>query len=85
MSHGERALRLGIYCGLAAVKLKDDSFAQRFLGRSIREVSDAEYLEVTLEIQRRLVAAGVIGADEDPFEETVEGCLSQAEVRWMLE
>lgn len=87
MSSGERVLRLGIYCGLAAVKLADHSYARRFLDRKIADVSDAEYLEVTIEIQQKLVGAGVIGPDEDPFEETMEEfteALGHAKVREML-
>jgi len=87
MSAGERALRLGIYCGLAAVKLGDRSYAVRFLDRQISDVTEAEYLEVTLEIQRKLVEAGIIGPDEDPFEETLDELvarLGQSEVRELL-
>jgi hypothetical protein len=72
MTNGEKALRLGVYAGLAAVKLGDHSYAQRFLGRRIADVSEAEYLQVTTEIQHKLVAAGIIQPDEDPFDEVIQ-------------
>jgi hypothetical protein len=69
MTDWERALRLGIYAGLAAVKLQDQSYAERFLDRNIADVSAAEYAAFTCEVHRKLVDAGIIQADEDPFEE----------------
>jgi len=71
MRSGERALRLAIYCKLAAEKLGDKSYTVRCLGRDICEVSDREVIEVTAEIGAELVKAGIIGPDEDPFDTVV--------------
>ena len=68
MTNAEKALRLGIYAGLAAVKLGDHSYARRFIGRRIGDVSAEEYFEFVNEVQQRLVAAGIVGPDEDPFD-----------------
>jgi hypothetical protein len=67
----EKALRLGFYAGIAVAKLGDDSYARQFIGRDIADVSEAEYLEVTREIHHKLLKAGIIRPDEDPFEEVV--------------
>jgi hypothetical protein len=69
MNRLERALRLGCYTGLAAVKLGDDSYARRFIDRRIDDVSDAEFFEMCHEVHAKAVAAGIIGLDEDPFED----------------
>jgi len=80
MSPAERAMRLGCYAGLAAVKLGDDSYARQFLGRTISQVSEAEYQQAVTEIQQKLVAAGIIQADEDPFEQMVQDAFGGAPV-----
>ncbi len=60
-------LRAGYYAGIAARLLGDRTYEQRWHGRA-DELTEAEYAVMTAEIQRRLVAAGHIAADEDPFE-----------------
>jgi hypothetical protein len=65
----ERAVRLGVYAGLAAVKLGDNSYARQFFGRAITEVSEVEYVSATAEIHGKLLAAGIIQPDEDPFDQ----------------
>jgi hypothetical protein len=72
MTNSEKALRLGIYAGLAAVKLNDHSYARRFLGRRVGDVSAEEYFQFVNEVQQKLVAAGVIQPDEDPFDEAIQ-------------
>ena len=59
--------RVGCYAGIASRLLGDDSYAERWLGRA-QELTEAEYMSETAEIQARLVAAGLIGPDEDPYE-----------------
>jgi hypothetical protein len=72
MTNSEKALRLGIYAGLAAVKLGDHSFARQFVGRRIADVSPEEYFQFVNEVQQKLVAAGVIQPDEDPYDEAIQ-------------
>ena len=72
MTDAEKALRLGVYAGLAAVKLGDHSYANQFAGRRIEDVSAEEYFAFVNEVQQKLVAAGIVGPDEDPFDGVVE-------------
>lgn len=66
MSRDEMPVRMGLYSGLASRVLKDDSYAARWLGRA-HELTEEDYIEATHEIQSRLVKAGFIGPDEDPY------------------
>jgi len=58
--------RHGWYCGYALRHLGDDSYGRRWFGRS-DELTEVGYLETVAEISGRLLAAGVIRPDEDPF------------------
>ena len=60
-------IRAGYYFGMAARILGDKSYAERWLGRA-QEMTEADYMEATHEIQMRLVEAGLILPDEDPYE-----------------
>lgn len=87
MTNGEKALRLGIYAGLAAVKLGDPSFAEELSGRNICDVTDEDFRLIAGEIHVRLLIAGFIQPDEDPFEAAVQDLVEQMgeeQVRWML-
>ena len=67
MPREEMLLRLGFYCGRAARDLGDFSYAARTIGRG-REITITEYEEISSEIHARLLAAGKIRPDEDPYE-----------------
>lgn len=60
-------LRFGFYCSFASKELGDHSYYLWFMGRA-HEVTPAIYWEVTSEIHARLVQAGKIAPDEDPYE-----------------
>lgn len=60
-------LRAGYYAGIAGRLLGDNSYAKEWHGRA-DELTEAEYILMTSEIQSRLVDAGHIAVDEDPFE-----------------
>jgi hypothetical protein len=77
VTNGEKALRLGCYAGLAAVKLGDLSFARWFEGRNIRDVTDEEFRKFTGEIHVRLLLAGHIQPDEDPFDDMYRELVAQ--------
>jgi hypothetical protein len=66
MSRDEMLLRHGFYCGMADRVLGDVSYGARWFGRA-HELTEAAYMQTATEIQARLVAAGAIGPDEDPF------------------
>ena len=63
-------LRHGYYCGLAAKHLGDNSYMERWYAvRDRGEVlTEEDYFRESAEIQERLAAAGIIRADEDPFD-----------------
>jgi hypothetical protein len=65
MSRDEMLLRHGFYCGMADRHL-GTQYGIQWIGRAY-ELTEAKYLEMAQEIQGKLVAAGVIGVDEDPF------------------
>lgn len=67
MDRTEMMMRLGYYCGMAARAFGDCSYALRCLGRG-ETITEAEYLEITQQIQARLLAARLIQPDEDPYE-----------------
>jgi hypothetical protein len=60
-------LRHGYYSGLAIRMLDDKSYAWRWCGRA-QELTEEDYRRETSEICERLVARGIIRADEDPWE-----------------
>lgn len=68
MTRDELLIRAGFYFGEAARMLGDESYALRWLGRA-HELTEEEALPMFHEIQRRLVEAGEIAPDEDPFDE----------------
>ena len=70
MNREQMILRAGYYAGIAGRLLGDRTYEQRWHGRA-DELTEAEYVLMTSEIQRRLVDAGYITADEDPFESGV--------------
>ncbi len=67
MTQSEMAARIGFYAGMAFRLLRDDTYARRWLGNA-HLLTEETYAETTNEIQDRLVAAGLIAADEDPWE-----------------
>jgi hypothetical protein len=67
MTRTEMLMRLGYYSGIAVRDLKDHSYAERFTGKA-ETVTEADYWMVAAEIQTRLVAAGKLRADEDPWD-----------------
>ena len=67
MTREEMLLRFGYYCGGIGRLLGDYSYAERWCGRC-EELTEVDYMRETTEIQGRLVAAGLLGSDEDPYE-----------------
>jgi hypothetical protein len=67
MDREEMLLRAGYYAGMAGRLLGDRSYEQRWKGHA-EDITEVDYMLMTSEIQRRLVAAGFIGPDEDPWE-----------------
>lgn len=66
LTREQMLLRAGFYMGLAQRYLNDSSFADRWMGRA-GEMTEADYMQETAEIQSRLVAGGFIAPDEDPY------------------
>lgn len=66
MERSDIILRAGFYCGLAQKHFGDFSPAARVWGR-LEECSDEELLRLCQGIHDRLVEAGIVRADEDPF------------------
>jgi hypothetical protein len=66
MSGDELAARLGYSAALALYLLRDDGYAARIFDYAHPPSLD-ERLAMIVEIQRRLVAAGILWADEDPY------------------
>lgn len=67
MTRAVMLLRFGFYCGCAGRLLGDNSYAERWFGRAY-ELTEADYMRETAEIQARLVAGGMVRPDEDPYE-----------------
>lgn len=67
MNREQMILRAGYYAGIAGRLLGDRSYVERWYGRA-EELTEAEYVLMTSEIQRRLVDAGFIAPDEDPWD-----------------
>lgn len=67
MDRTEMLIRHGYYAGLAWKLLGDDSHARRWMRRG-EEITFEAYQRVAHEIQERLIAAGHIAPDEDPYE-----------------
>jgi len=67
MTREQMVYRAGCYAGIASRRLGDDSYAERWCGRG-GEMTEIDYVRESAEIQQRLVAAGLIGPDEDPAE-----------------
>lgn len=70
MERDRMLLRLGVYCGVAARLLKDTGYAERFLSHA-EDVTEVDYLEMSAEIKERLLVAGLIAPDEDPYDEVM--------------
>jgi hypothetical protein len=71
MTRTEIMLRLGYYCGLISLELGDSSYAERSLGRA-HLISDEEGIAILVEVQAKLVAAGALEPEEDPFTKTIK-------------
>lgn len=67
MERNEMLMRFAAYCACAKCDLKDDSYLKRWAGKG-DQITEEDYRLTAVEIQSRLVAAGVIAADEDPYE-----------------
>lgn len=72
MNRDQMLLRFGFYCGLIGRLLHDNSFADRWWGKA-QEITEEDYIRETGEIARRLVAAGFLRPEEDPFESEWNG------------
>lgn len=59
-------LRMGFYAGLMGRYFGDRSYAERWVGHA-EDITDADFQKGCAEMQERLVAAGIIKADEDPY------------------
>jgi hypothetical protein len=71
MTRDEICLRLSWYRGFIYQALGDISYGDRCI-RPAHLMSDEECLRILVEIQERLVAAGIIKPDEDPFSEQIK-------------
>ena len=67
MTRDEMILRFGYYSGLASRLLHDDYYWKKWWGRA-QEFTLEDYLREATEISERLLEAGFIGPDEDPWE-----------------
>jgi hypothetical protein len=67
MTRDEMLCRFGYYCGLAARLLNDDSYWKRWYGHA-EDITEEIYSTEVSEISARLKKAGLIAADEDPWE-----------------
>ena len=67
MSREEMLLRFGYYCGLAERLLNDASYSRRWWGHA-EDITEEIYWTAVAKICARLVDAGLIAADEDPWE-----------------
>ena len=68
----EMLIRMGFYCALISRELGDDSYALRWLGRA-GDMTEEDYVRDSTEIMQRLMEAGKVAADEDPFEGRYNG------------
>lgn len=66
MNRAHLMIRLGWYSGLIHRQLGTDAYT-RYGQKCVDEISDEEAYTAIAEIHDKLIAAGVIQPDEDPF------------------
>jgi hypothetical protein len=69
----EILLRAGFYAGMASYHLGDNSYALRW-HMDAERISDEEFMDGYREIHSRLVEAGKLAPDQDPFEAVFRRC-----------
>src|SRR4030095_6917867 len=72
MDRSEMLRRFACYCAVAMKDLNDSSYMERWAGRA-GDVTEEDYCGLAADIQSRLLAAGLIKQDEDPYETIMAG------------
>jgi hypothetical protein len=75
MDRNEMLLRFSAYMAIAQKDLNDSSYITRWAGRG-DDVTEEDYRQLATDIQARLLTAGIIKQDEDPYETILAGVTS---------